>query len=165
MHYFIDGYNLLFQVVERSKTFTENRILIIENLSEFFNTHKILGSLIFDSRVEFSSHFASKHDLGNLEIIYSPRGLTADDYLLEMLSVLSNTKAVTVVTSDGFLSHQAKSLGCQTMTIEKFLKWTLKKKKQLDKIKSYEKNVQDTHFEFERLLEIFEKKLKDSDTE
>lgn len=164
MHYYIDGYNLLFQIAERTKTFTENRLLIIEHLAEFFNAHHLKGSLVFDSRFDLSGHFPSIHDLGSLEIIYSPKGLSADDYLVEILSICKCPKSITVITSDRYLSQRVQDFGCSLMNIEKFLKWTLKKKKQKDRKASYKKNIQDSDNEFKRLLNIFEKKLEDLDS-
>lgn len=161
MHYYIDGYNLLFQTLERQKTFTENREEIIELLVTFFNDHNLQGSLVFDSRYEMSTEVASILDFGHLEIIYAPGNVSADDYLVEILSIVKHPKAYTTITSDNRLSSTLKGLGCNTMTVEVFFDWTLKKKKSRDRRRSYEKNIHDTTEDFERLLKAFEKKFED----
>ncbi len=163
MHYYIDGYNLLFQVAERNLSFSENRYAIIEQLENFFSLHNISATLVFDSRFDLSNAFPSISDLGHLEIIYSPKGLSADDYLIEKLQILNNPTSVTVVTSDRYLRKELKAIGCSLMKIDEFLKWTLKKEKQKRHRSSFEKNIADSDHDFKRLLNIFEKKLNDHD--
>lgn len=90
-----------------------------------------------------------------LIVAYTPKGQSADDYILEQIA---GKKQVTVVTNDRGLILHAKSLGAKVLSNSQFIQWIEKKKKQ----KKIEE-PKETRYNFERLLKIFEERLKNSD--
>lgn len=159
MHYYIDGYNLLFRIFEDIDPLREKREIVIEALQDTFSDVKLNLSIVFDSRFELSEDFPTRFSQGPLEIIYSPRGLCADKYILELLSFEKHPKAVTIVTSDNFLAKQAKQIGAKVKDLEDFLEFFNRKRS--TKKRKEQKFSQETTYDFERLLHAFEQKLKD----
>ncbi len=144
MHYFIDGYNLLFHLSAKTETFEEARQQIIDDLVDT----KFSLTLVFDGKGIDLPHHIHK---GSLEIIYTSKGQTADNYILDALSFVKNPKVYTVVTSDKKLASICCQIGAYTKTNESFL--ALLKKSRT--IKTCEKPSRESNSEFERLLKIF----------
>ena len=158
MDYLIDGYNLMFRVQSDKKSSLEKRR---ETLIELLNTElsfiKTHVSVVFDSS-EQVREFAQKANHPSLDVIYAPKGLSADDYIFELVEQRSNAKTLTVVTSDNELAKRCQHLGAHAQTIEAFLAYVTKKRtpKEVDKPR-YTQHPQ----ELERLRKIFEERLSD----
>ncbi|PIS00992.1 MAG: hypothetical protein COT84_04780 [Chlamydiae bacterium CG10_big_fil_rev_8_21_14_0_10_35_9] len=157
MHYLIDGYNLLFHIFRNDKSLEEQRKAVLELLQKIFKKLSGEVTIIFDG----NTPDLGIHQLYFLNIVYTHSGLSADEYILEKLQYSSKKMQYTVISSDRELVENCKMLGAKTMSIKEFLKWirekTLKeKKKALPEFK-------DSQYNIDRLLKIFEKKLKDSD--
>ncbi|PCI94355.1 hypothetical protein COB11_03935 [Candidatus Aerophobetes bacterium] len=161
MHYYIDGYNLLFRIFEDINPLREKRETVIETLQTTLSDVKLKLSIVFDSRFELSEDFPTRLSRGSLEIIYSPKGLCADKYIIELLSFVKHPKATTVVTSDNHLALEVKALGAKTKSIDEFLEYLSRKRDA--KFQRDEKTTSETPYDFERLLNAFEKKLRDDD--
>ncbi len=86
-----------------------------------------------------------------LEIVFTPKGQSADAFILEKVELTKNRKDVRVVTNDEGLTRQARSLGAQVQTNHAFVKYLASKKKILPEKKSV-----DTPKNKERLQKIFE---------
>lgn len=150
MHYFIDGYNLLFRLSAETKTLEEARNRIIDSLLET----KFALTLVFDGKKSDLPHRAHR---GSLEIVYTSNEQSADGYILEEISCVKNPKVYTVVTSDKKLASLCCQIGAYAQTIESFLA-LLKKSKTTTK---QEKPSKDSEREFRRLLKIFTEIDKD----
>ncbi|NGX56711.1 MAG: hypothetical protein K1060chlam5_00955 [Candidatus Anoxychlamydiales bacterium] len=159
MKYFIDGYNLLFYLFHTNEKLEVQRNLVIDFIKE--NSTFLNGKiyLIFDGHKNVNV-IPSRKYLNNITIIYTPKNQTADEYIIEKLSFLSETANITVVTSDRSLKMNCVNLNAQTKSIDEFLEFLDKKKKTFKKNETFnfEENVEDTKEEIERLLKIFEEK-------
>ncbi len=155
--YFLDGYNILFTLTESKHPLATQRSLVIQFLQRQFALRKISGLLVFDG-VTRSNEESGRAYPSPLEIVYTPAGQSADSYIIEHIECSKNPRQITVVTNDGALSRNARALEAKTMKNKPFIQWLEKrnKKKQSEKTPPKE-----SKHHFERLLKIFENKIKE----
>ncbi|MEI8301484.1 MAG: NYN domain-containing protein [Chlamydiota bacterium] len=163
MHYFIDGYNFLFQLYEEIDPLRQKRDEVIEILQEKLRYLKLNITIVFDSHYAQGNFFPTRFDHLSLEIIYTPSGQTADSYILEALTWKKNRNQETVITSDKRLGKLIQELGVKVEPIEAFIPWILKKELQHHR-KEYKHTLQESPREFKRLLEAFEKNFKNEES-
>ena len=156
MHYFIDGYNFLFQLYEEIDPLREKREEVIKHLQEKLKSLHLDITIVFDSHRTQSSFFPTRFEQHSLEIVYTPAGQTADSYILEALTWNKYNHAETVVTSDKQLAIHIKALGAKVQSIGSFIQWLLKK--DLRNRKDTKQQEEDPQ-EFKRLLDAFEKRF------
>lgn len=157
--YLIDGYNFLFRARNKSSSLEKNRRALLESLNEELAPLHLKVSIIFDGSDSIRSH-AQRGYFENLEVIYTTNTQSADDYLVEKLEQARYPAHYTVVTSDRGLSHACRLLGAKTLTIKGFLQLIEKKQKnQLSK--ESKPPLRFSSHELQRLLSIFEKRLKE----
>lgn len=156
--YWIDGYNLLFRLTKNYKTMKENERKLLLALNRSITLAKYQAVVIFDGR-EKDPPEALRRNLKSLTLIYTPHHQTADDYILEMIDLSSDPSKEVVVSSDLELLRKAKQRGAKTVTIEEFLTQLIKKKRKKKPL--IEKEIQETSTEFNRLLKIFEDRMKE----
>lgn len=120
MHYYIDGYNLLFRTLRAGDDLRKQRqdlIVELETKSQF---------LELDVTIVFDSHYqpdeGARSRFKNLEVCYSGVGETADDFILQELKE-KNSKEETVVTSDRQLAWRCRRRLAQTISVEEFMAW------------------------------------------
>jgi len=164
MNYVIDGYNLFFRIEDEINPLEKKRELFIAALNDALETLHLHATLIFDSHHSHASIFPTKKALSALEIIFSPEGLSADEYILERLRVEKRPQTQIVVTSDRELGGRAKHLGARTKTIESFFKMLSERKAKKTSLKD-EKMQKESSSHFDRLLHAFEKKLHDESSD
>lgn len=118
MHYYIDGYNLLFRILPVK----ENLQLVREAFVYDFS-YKV-AALNLDVTLVFDSHYqegeSTKSHIGNLEIIYTAKGESADDFIIKSIKRCQNPKNQTVVTSDNKLAWRVRRHLAKTETVEVF---------------------------------------------
>ena len=84
MYYLIDGYNFLFRLeTTKGKSLEERRESLVFLLNEQLAPFKGGAAVIFDS-AEQIREFAQCAKLDHLEVLYAPKGLTADNYIIEL---------------------------------------------------------------------------------
>lgn len=158
MSFLIDGYNFLFRIEGLKKGSLEKKrkafIEILDKQLEHFTSHTFF--VIFDSAQQLCDYAQCSH-CSHLDVLYAPKGQSADEYIIELVEISRNPKTVTVITSDSSLARDCKHLGAKTLTIEEFV--TLIVKKANRKIHRTSSFVE-TPFEMERLLKAFEERLK-----
>lgn len=133
------------------------RNAFIETLDEELGCFKATVFIIFDSAEQMKPYAQCAH-CEHLDVLYAPKGQTADQYILELVEISRTPKILTVVTSDTGLARQCQYLGAQTLSIEEFIQLIVKRgKKGICRPPSF----QETPAEIERLLIIFEKRLKE----
>jgi len=137
MHYIIDGYNLLFRILTSSVDLATRRKTIIENLNKKIQVVGIDVTIVFDSNylVDESQKSHYKH----LEIQFTSRGITADDWIIEKVKHLKNPEHEIVVTSDKKLAWSVRHSLAKTETIEEFV--TALNKRYRNKIHGQKKTV------------------------
>jgi predicted RNA-binding protein with PIN domain len=120
---------------------------------------KLEGMMVFDSGKQNTLHYGTHNTSQHLEIVFSPKNLAADDYILELLSHSLSPTTTILVTSDKPLSNQAKALKVKILSIPDFLslltKKTIAQESSLETKPKYESSSQT-----KRLQQIFEDRYK-----
>ena len=140
MHYYIDGYNLLFRQLYSAKTLQEQRNALIQDLVTKISLLELNATLVFDSSYQSGDSTRSHKQL--LEIIYTAEKESADDYILNCLKAKSDRRQETVITSDQRLAWRARRLNAKTEPIEEFIGWLNQRCKNKLKAEKKGKTVQ-----------------------
>lgn len=157
MHYFVDGYNLLFRVTTEKMPLQKKREILLSILASF---HLNL-TVVFDSdQIKHGLHDRSHWQ--DLEIVYTEKGQSADAYILQEIGLSNAPQRETVITSDKQLATHCNHRGAKTQTIEAFLEKMAKRKAKMSSRPS--PTFKDSDREIARLLNIFESRLKDTTT-
>jgi len=119
MHYFIDGYNLLFRIVRGEGDVTQRRQQLILELHHKIRLIELDATLVFDA--QYYPGGSEKTHFDNLEIIFSSAGETADQLILDALHQAENPLDETVVTSDKKLAWYARRRSAKTLPVEEFM--------------------------------------------
>lgn len=161
--FYVDGYNLLFSLIESFPCCVESsRVELVHLLDDLIFEANLNATVIFDNHSPLSTPKPSIEYQDFLHVVFSPRGLTADGYLLELVQGSKNPKTMIIVTSDIALAKEARYLGATTLSNEEFLEKLSKKIRK----KPTKKRAQEGPKEFERLLTLFEERynqLHDTD--
>lgn len=121
MHYFVDGYNLLFRLAgSHGKSLQILRQQVIFDLNEMVLALNLNLTLVFDSPNQQKERSRSFYH--TLEILYTNHGETADELILSELKERKVGKEI-VVTSDKLLAFQARRLHAKTESVEEFVEW------------------------------------------
>lgn len=153
MKYLIDGYNLFFKLEEDILPLEEKREEFISLLDQEVGSLRLNVLLIFDSHRENAEDFASKRKLKNLEVSFSPKNLSADHYILELLEW--DAKNTMLITSDKRLAMEAKHHGAKVQSIEGFVQFILRRRKK--KGAEDKPEMRETDANIKRYLEAFKK--------
>lgn len=122
MHYFIDGYNLLFRIVPHSQNDLQyERRSIIQDLNKKISLLKLDVSIVFDANFQIGESSRSHYD--QLEIFFTAEGETADDYILNEIKNSFYPQKETVVTSDKTLALRVRNRSAETQSVEEFMLW------------------------------------------
>lgn len=156
MRYLIDGYNLIFSLDEEESSLQESRELIINKLKKLSTVLSATFTVVFDAAHDDSEW--NRSHTGDLEIIFTERGETADECIIDEVRRAKTPAAITVVTSDKGLSLEAKTLGAQTKKSCAFLSWSSRKFSTYQPDEVEEKPPFKSSYEFDRWLYIFENK-------
>jgi len=161
--YLIDGYNFLFRIAKSRAEFKSKRVQFIDSLNDIVSALNLNAIVVFDS-ADPSARLPTRGHFDSLEIIYTTKELSADDYILEKVHASKHPERITVVTSDRDLSASCKALKAQTLTIEDFLSFLFKKKESRRKKAATKSGrprmMRDSDREITRLLQIFEKRFE-----
>jgi len=160
MLYLIDGYNFLFRLFHTEKKLENTRKILIEYFQKKPFLSKLNIHLIFDGYYT-KEPYLNREYFENLKVIYTPKNQTADDYILEKISISKNPSQITIITSDKSLALKAKQQKVKIKTVEAFKIWLDNKEKKLQKKETNDFFI-DTNKNLQRLLKIFEKRLKNS---
>ncbi len=158
MYYYIDGYNFLFSCTDIKGSLQLQREQFIQWVQATFARLNLQGTIVFDGSHRSDEHSGLSYP-SPLEVAYSPRGCSADTYIIEKISNLTNSKLITVVTNDTGLRRHVHATGAYTESNDSFIRKLLKKKKR----QQAEKQIRDSDAEIQRLLNIFEKRLEDKE--
>lgn len=145
MHYIVDGYNLLFRILTSSVDLSKRRQQIVENLNKKIKLLGIQVTIVFDSNYRLEESAKSHFDA--LEIQFTSRGITADEWIIEKVQKIANPETIIVVTSDKKLAWIVRSSSIKTESIEEFvttLNKRVKNKLECLKYPQQEQQVQET---------------------
>lgn len=121
MHYYIDGYNLLFRVLKAGEGLRKQREVITIELEKKIQLLELNATLVFDSHYQEDDN--TRSHFNSLEIIFTAKGETADEYILQELKESSAPAMHTVITSDKKLARLCQLRLGKTESVEAFLGW------------------------------------------
>lgn len=127
MHYYIDGYNLLFRRRHEDDLLAKQRQDMIAELNQILELLQLEVTIVFDS--QFQQSESSRSHFQHLEILFSAYGETADNCILEEIKSEKNPREVVVVTSDKKLAWFARRCSAKTESVEQFMEWLEKRYK------------------------------------
>ncbi|MBX9744907.1 MAG: NYN domain-containing protein [Chlamydiales bacterium] len=156
MFYYIDGYNLIFALADTKRSLMHQRKSAITFLQKRFAHLQLRGMLVFDGSHQRNEESGLSY-ANPLQIAYTPKGQTADEYILEQLEYSHKKSPATVISNDRGLCRKARELGANTQSNEGFLHYLEKKK-----TKRMIAVPKETPYQINRLIKIFEEKLKES---
>lgn len=122
MHYYIDGYNLLFRGGAPGSSLQARREELIEELNRIAQRFSLAITVVFDAMHQPDESCRSHYK--SLEIIFTSKKESADHYLLRLIEEDSFPSQITLVSSDRDLCWKAKLAGAQTQSVENFLQHT-----------------------------------------
>jgi predicted RNA-binding protein with PIN domain len=160
VNYFLDGYNILFTLTESDHPLATQRQKIIRFLQKQFSLFKMDGILVFDGRVHRDEESGRAYR-SPLDIIYTPKGQSADQYIVERIETSENPRQITVVTNDRALFTNARVLGAKTTRNAEFIQWLMNRKKKNTGVPK--PDITETRYNIDRLLVVFEKRLEEYD--
>lgn len=120
MLYLIDGYNLIFCTPFRASTLEKMREKAINFLTAHLDHKKHQVVIVFDGQVHKNTPFNSSH-LGNIKVVFSYEGESADDEMIHILERQKNCRNTTLISSDLRVKRVAEQLGSKTLLIDDFL--------------------------------------------
>lgn len=157
--YLLDGYNLLFTLTESDHPLAEQRDKVVLFLQKRFAELKMTGTVVFDGKLRHGEESGRSYP-SPLEVVYTPKGQSADAYIIEKLEMSQSPRQITVVTNDRGLIANARSLGAKIVPNREFVERLLSRKKKGPPTKT---EMADSKQNIERLRIIFEKKLSEED--
>ena len=158
MKYLIDGYNLLFFKNPARLPFPQKRSELIAFLNRIASELCIDLVIVFDGSPDFQrGHYDS------VEIVYTAKEESADDYIEEVVHLATTPQQHTVVSNDNQLRKRSSLLGAKAITVDAFFSLLSNKRRRKKGIPS-EKKARESDREIARLLALFEKHLSE-DTE
>lgn len=125
MHYYIDGYNLLFRITRAGDDLQKQRQKIIDELASKINFIGLDATLVFDAHY-YAGDSVRKH-MHRMEIVFTAEGQTADEYILQRLKEAAHPARETVATSDNKLAWLSRRRLAHTQSIEEFVVWLNKR--------------------------------------
>src|SRR5690606_12624787 len=130
---------------------------VIHALQKEFSKLNLSGTLVFDGAHRRGEESGLSYP-SPLIVAYSPKGQSADEYIIELIDIAKKPKELTVVTNDRGLILHAKSHGAKIVSNKDFVHWIRGKAK-----KKLKKEVEpvDTKENIDRLMKIFEERLND----
>jgi predicted RNA-binding protein with PIN domain len=159
MHYLVDAYNLLFRSLKKRGPLEKIRQKLIAELNEAISQLNLQVTLVFDGAEENLPHPSRGH-FDAIELIYTSKKQTADEYIANEVALSRTPAQITVVTNDRELAARCRLQRAKIQTIDQFLSFLTKKKLKKKKLASNrERAFRDSDPEIARLLQIFEKKL------
>lgn len=141
MHYIVDGYNLLFQLGGDDDDLQSAREELLDDLVDKISLLNLSVTIAFDSSTQ--PGLGTRSHRGQLEILFTSAGESADDLIIDLLNSSANANNITVVTSDKPLAWRARRLGAKTESARAFIQWlNARYRKQLSRPREQAKQSQ-----------------------
>ena len=131
---FVDGYNVINSWPDLKKikdfSYESSRLQLIDTLQNYsgFKGYKIF--IVFDAQLVKGS-LQKKERQGNLVVIFTKEGETADDYIEKMVNNIGRKVEVCVVTSDSLEQQVAFQRGATRMSSIEFYHEVISTQKQI----------------------------------
>ena len=138
MQYYVDAYNLLFRKGKGSgSSLQSQREKVVQELNQKAQRFHLDMTLVFDAMHQPEQ--SRRYHYQSLEIVFTSRKQSADQYLLHVVEESSRPSEITIVSSDRDLTWKAKLLGAETVSIEGFLQQLEEPRKRHRQIRSRKK--------------------------
>jgi len=125
MNLIIDGYNLLYRVETKKTKLEDKREELIGLLAEFSAVNDTNITLVFDGRNQESLH-RGYEKRGDMKIMFSAKGETADDVIMDMISKRTKkARTYLIITSDNRIRDFAHNHHMKSETSEEFVEYLL----------------------------------------
>ncbi|UCH85496.1 MAG: NYN domain-containing protein [Candidatus Latescibacterota bacterium] len=120
----VDGYNVIYADDRLRRFAIKNmeraRKEFVGLLRSYVEAKRIQVTVVFDGRGSLAD--ADAVIPGKLQVVYSPRGQTADDLIISTVRGAANPQSYLVVTSDRtHIIPVVRGLGCQVLGARRFL--------------------------------------------
>jgi uncharacterized protein len=119
MHYYIDGYNLLFRLMHKGENLQDLREHVIQEINKKVSLVHLDVSIVFDAPLQLGEGSRSHYDA--VEILFTAKGETADEFLISELRICTDPHQETIVTSDKKLAWRARHKSAHTQSVEEFI--------------------------------------------
>ena len=126
MHYYVDGYNVIYKSSTLRplavQDYESAREALIDKVAQLCATTQQDVTVVFDGQARHLPELAP-HQRGvkSLHIVYSPKHLTADAVIERAVYQAKNRLEVCVVSNDRGLRDLCRNLGALTMEADSFL--------------------------------------------
>lgn len=127
MHYYIDGYNLLFRILRPGADLRKQREEITLQIEKKVNLLQLDVTLVFDSHYQEDGN--TRSHFNSIEIVFTATGETADEFILQELKESQSPFEHTIITSDKKLARLCQLRLGKTESVEEFLAWLSKRYK------------------------------------
>ena len=130
MKYVLDGYN----VIGRAKSLCLGDPHKVYALADWIIDHKRdndIFSIILDGK-SIENTFGQNECYKGIDLYYTAHGVSADQYIMETISALSNKKEYVVVSSDKEILRYIKSIRGSIITSDVFVQGLLSNEKCLN---------------------------------
>ena len=132
----VDGYNMVFAWAETKKLAKEDldaaRRLLCDRLSSFAGYTKIKLVVVFDG-YKREGNPGEKTQQGNIQVVYTPQGQTADRYIEELADEIGSSYAVRVASSDNLVQLSSFRSGVLRMSARELEEAVEKARKEMKK--------------------------------
>ena len=122
-HLIVDGYNVVFgwdEIKEMAAVnFDAARELLIEVLQNYQGYKKTGITLVFDG-YKLAGNIGTEYTAGDIRVVYTKEGQTADRYIEEMVYEMGKTHDLTCVTSDLPVQMAAMGDGAKRLSVREF---------------------------------------------
>ena len=132
----VDGYNMIFAWAETKQLAKEDldaaRRLLCDRLSSFAGYTKIKLVVVFDG-YKREGNPGEKTQQGNIQVVYTPQGQTADRYIEELADEIGSSYAVRVASSDNLVQLSSFRSGVLRMSARELEEAVEKARKEMKK--------------------------------
>ncbi|SCA62952.1 Uncharacterized protein SCG7086_AG_00130 [Chlamydiales bacterium SCGC AG-110-P3] len=120
MHYYVDGYNLLFYLSENpGSTLEDQREQLLETINYNASLLNLSVTVVFDAGASPVTH---RFTHCNIEVAFADSSTNADQWIYEHVEHNKNPKIVTVVTNDRRLALDCKQLGAKVQSVAAWMR-------------------------------------------
>lgn len=161
--YLVDGYNFVFRLgLKKKLTLQTRREEFIKTLNECVEKLNLHVTIVFDGK-DMPEGSYTRGNWKDIDLVYTHHGLSADEYILRYVADNVKNEKCIVVTSDRELGSKVRAFGMSVLTVEEFMQFLLNKTLPSKNKRKEKPLFKEAGFHFDRLLKIFEEKLKEHD--
>ena len=132
----VDGYNMIFAWVETAKQAKTDldaaRRMLCDWLSSYAGFTKTKLVVVFDGYKQ-QGNPGEKTQVGNIQVVYTPQGQTADRYIEELADEIGSSYAVRVASSDSLVQLSSFRSGVLRMSARELLSEVEQARKEMRK--------------------------------